>query len=167
MAKTEHSSTRRPKPKGSISTKQALALFDELMSKPAQVPENFCSEVDRGLKYDPMRRVALMWLSKSFKEWTEKIENDREIAVEFASVALALKPVIERFKGLVEMLEAAKLQMEFAVCIRPDMDSVKKEAASTMDNGVWIADFARRHEAGEDPQDIINDMKAQARKTTH
>lgn len=158
---------KKQKSRGSISAKRAMAMFDELMSRPAQVPENFCSEVDRGLKYDPMRRIALVWLSKPFKEWVENIQNDRRIAVAFTAVAQSLDPVIERFKSLVELLEAAKAQMELAVCMRPDTDSVREEAGRSMSEGSWIDEFARRHEDGEDAQDILNEFKARDQKITH
>ena len=144
-----------------------LAVFDKLMKEPAKVTADFVETVDRCITYDPVRRGALVWLTEPFHVRVGQIQEDRKSAVAFASLAGLLDDSIKRFKALIELLEAAKIQMELAVCVRPDMNAINAEAKNQIDDDGWLDEVARRHQDGEAPQDIINDLKARARQVKH
>lgn len=167
MATKKHSSTKRRELKDGSETDEGLAVFNKLMKEPAKVTTDFVEMVDRRITYDPVRRGALVWLSKPFGEWVEQIHDDREAAVTFSVLAHLLDDTIKRFEALVDLLKAAQIQMKLAVCVRPDMDAIKTEARGQVGRSAWLDEVARRHQSGEDAQDIINDLKARARKTTH
>lgn len=157
-------STKRSKSKVSDN---GVSVFDKLMKQPARVTADFVETVDRRITYDPVRRGALMWLSEPFSERVGQIQGDRKAAVAFSALAHLLGDTITRFKSLIELLTAAQIQMELAVCVRPDMDEVNKEARGATDDGAWLDEVARREQAGEDVQDIMDDLKARARQVKH
>jgi len=158
----------RSKSKAGSGTGKHLAVFDKLMKEPAKVTADFVQTVDQRITYDPVRRGALMWLSEPFSVRVGQIHDDRDTAVAFSALAYLLDDSIQRFKGLIELLKAAQIQMELALCVRPDMREVYTEARGNVGSSDdWLEEVARRHQGGEDPQDIINDLKARARQVKH
>lgn len=171
MAKHYSSGTKAGKSKKrapqKISDKFIDELFSNLMKEPPVVPENFCEAVDRELKYDINRRIALVFLSKPFREMEEAMRTNRDTAVAFSGCAASLTNTIERYKGLVVLLEKSKIRMEMALCGREDRQQLLAEGRNSLCDGEWIKEVERRAEDGEPCQSILDDLKARGRKTMH
>jgi hypothetical protein len=124
MAARTRITARRPKAEGRISEQQALRLLDELEKQPPLLSRELVSAIEDKIKLDAYRHVALMFLSKPFKEMVKTFSADRETAVAFADIAHGAHAASERYKSLGEFLETASTHISIALCVRPDMKQV-------------------------------------------
>ncbi len=132
MAARKRINLRRSKAEGKISEQQALRLFDELEKQPPLLSREVVSAIEDKIRLDAYRHVALMFLSKPFKEMVKTFSTDRETAVAFADIAHGAHKASERYKSLSEFLETASTHINIALGIRPDMKQMLKgEGEST------------------------------------
>jgi hypothetical protein len=108
-------------------------LFNQLMAEQdALIPPGFAQQVERDLtgnsKIAMTRRLALAYLSTPFKESTEKLAADRELAVAVAHVSDVLKDHAKSYETLLGWIKAAHARMAVSIAIREDMAEILAEA---------------------------------------
>jgi hypothetical protein len=124
--------------KGNSSSKPArnvagaMKLFDSLMAeKKPKVSAEVVAIIEAQLREISLlstnRRMALMYLSKTFKETAKMVREDRETAVNFAAMGEAIESSVEKFESLVELLTAAQTRIQLQLCQREDMQEVLAE----------------------------------------
>jgi hypothetical protein len=107
----------------------AMKLFNKLMAekKPA-VPQNFAEAVERsitGAGADAVnRRIAVMFLSQTFKESAEKIRDDRGAAIALATASTQIRESAKKYKDLADLMQAAGMRINMALCNREDMQEI-------------------------------------------
>ena len=107
-------------------------MFNAMMDETdAVLPDGFARKVDEDISGGDLaasRRLALEYLERPFHETTEKLRNDRELAVATAHVAEVLEGHIISYGTLLEWLRMARIRMIVAGAVREDMDEVRAEA---------------------------------------
>jgi hypothetical protein len=104
-------------------------LFEQLEAQPAQIEDadrmdaQFLSASDRRI-----RRAALLTLEQSGKELLDSVTEDREMAVAMACVMSTATDYAKSLREFAEIMENASFRIRLALCNRPDMAEVIKEA---------------------------------------
>lgn len=75
----------------------------------------------------PMRRCALVMLTKSFSRLCEQVETDRGVALTVAEVHRALSEGVGFYQEVANLMEQALAQTMLALCTREDMDALLAE----------------------------------------
>ncbi len=74
------------------------------------------------------RRLALGSLTRSGAQLVESVQNDDTVAPLMADLAAAATEYADRLKTLAEMIEAASMRIELALCSRPDLKELITQA---------------------------------------
>lgn len=75
----------------------------------------------------PMRRCALVMLTKPFAWLCEQVEADRDVALTVAEVHRALSEGAGFYQMVANLMEQALAQTMLALCTRADMDALLAE----------------------------------------
>ncbi len=108
-------------------------LFDQMMAETeGLIPKGFAQTVERDLggsgKFGEARRFALAYLEQPFRESTEKVAADRELAVATAHVSDVLREHIKSYEALLGWIRAAHTRMWMSIAVREDMEEIFAEA---------------------------------------
>ena len=103
-------------------------LFKKLESDDDLLPADFSNMVDEEMRHDAPGRVALVFLSKPWKQMSDSMVKDRDTALAFAEIAVRLDESIGRYKALADLLGTAQTRINLAFCGREDMQAVMAEA---------------------------------------
>jgi hypothetical protein len=122
-------------------------LFELLEAQPAQITPGSTDKIDANFVDISLRRTrrgALWTLEKSGQELIDAATGERESAVAMACVSVAAEDYSKRLREFADMMESASIRIRVALCSRPDMESVLKEAERDLDsdeapNGVEAA----------------------------
>ena len=149
-AAAKRKATSKQKTKAERQAAQTLdvkKLFATLRRE-RPLPKDFSELVDRKLKYDDNRRIALAFLSKPFKEMEATILKDRQTAVVFAAVAECFDDSIRMYQDLADLLEKAQLRIHLALCEWPDMEEIVTEAKKSVIGNWPLEKYAAAIESG-------------------
>jgi len=116
-------------PRGKRSSSPEEEIFARLMAETeAYLPESELDEIEQALRRSWERRAAMAFLCQRFKDMCGKVEAERETAVAFADLYLALDGSIKMHEHIVKLMKAAHARLLVLMAVREDMDGVLKEA---------------------------------------
>jgi hypothetical protein len=104
-------------------------LFEQLEAQPAQIEDadkmdaQFLKLSDRRT-----RRAVLLTLEMSGQQLLDAVTGDRGIAVAMACVMSTAMEYAKSLREFAEIMESASFRIRLALCNRPDMAEVIKEA---------------------------------------
>ena len=124
MAKKSLSPARAARPKRADNSKEE-AVYRNLLEQPAQITKEQAEDIDQATLdptsgYSQWRRCALATLTRSGSELAEAID-DAGAAAAFAEVSVHADLYVERLQSLMQMMTAASLRIQIALCKRADM----------------------------------------------
>lgn len=97
----------------------------------AREPMLSCDDMDKiekqWVERRAARRCALVLMTKPFSWLREQVENDRDFALAVADVLSCTKN-IDYYKGMVDLMEQARLWSMMALACREDMSDLITEA---------------------------------------
>ena len=92
-------------------------LFKKLESDDDLLPADFSNMVDEEMRHDAPGRVALVFLSKPWKQMSDSMVKDRDTALAFAEIAVRLDESIGLFIYLIFIIFILVLLKFFVLCI--------------------------------------------------
>ncbi len=109
--------------------------FDQLAAdfkaQPAQLTDEQWRQCEQRATanepFGPWRRIGLISLTKTGQEVIDMV-REREGAVHLAAAADQIHRYADALKALAEMMEAASMRLNVALCWRDDCESVMAEA---------------------------------------
>lgn len=106
--------------------KAALKLYNKLMAeKEPAIPRELLDVVESDMNGPGVlavnRRMVLAYLSMPFKESADAIRTDRDKAITFAAIYLCTKSSVEKYRSLVEFMNAAEARLMVSLAQREDM----------------------------------------------
>src|SRR6266404_10771 len=112
-------------------------VYRDFLKQPAQLSKEQAEDIDRMTldptsSYSVYRRIALASLTRSGAELAEGME-DAVGAAAMAEAAVQIDRYVERLKSLIEMMTAASVRIELALCKRPDMELLLEQARCDSD----------------------------------
>jgi len=112
---------------------QAVKLLDTLMAeREPQIPDVFIERVEQDFApsgaLSVCRRVALVYLGKTFEETAAGICNNRDFAVASADAANRIHESIEKYKLMANLLTTAEIRIRLALARREDILEILDEA---------------------------------------
>ena len=116
----------------------AMKLFDGLMSeKKPKVSAEAIARIEDDFRtfggaLNVNRRIALMYLSRTFSETAKKIREDRDTAVQFAAASGAIESSIKKYSMVLDLLTTAQTRLMIALCQRTDMQEVVTEGEASL-----------------------------------
>jgi hypothetical protein len=116
-------------------------FFHSFDTQPAPITSEQCDQIEAdflGLSKRRSRRAALGTLARSGSQLTETVADDRETAVAMARAAICISDYASNMREFADMMESASTRIKVALCVRPDMQALLKEAEA-MDSGEEVA----------------------------
>lgn len=107
-------------------------LVEQLRAAPPLLEMQQMYAIEDNIRADQMRRVVLAVASMPGDELLQKTENDREFAVLQGGIFSEMDSVIERYKGLVSLLETVQARLVISLSMREDMESVIEEGKTAL-----------------------------------
>jgi hypothetical protein len=104
-------------------------LFADLEAQPAQIMDadkidaQFLNGYDRRI-----RRAALLTLQKSGQELIHSVTGDRGMAVAMACIMSTATEYAKSLREFAEIMDSASFRIRLALCNRPDMEAVIRDA---------------------------------------
>jgi len=94
-------------------------LFEKLEAEPALLSCDEMDDIEKWWRSDmPTRRMALVFLTKPWKEVQQQIIEDDSFAAAAGEVVQCLDS--ERYKALAEVIDTAGWRIKMALCSRED-----------------------------------------------
>lgn len=124
-------STKRAKSNGE---KAAMAMIAKLEAEKEPVlSEKTLCEIEAFVSESVReRRAALAFLTKPWCEMEKMFREDRGAAVLFAEVAECIRGKAQKYGDLADLMRSADVRIQLALCGRPDMAEILKEANATV-----------------------------------
>lgn len=109
-------------------------LVEQLRAAPPLLEKQQMYAIEDNIRADQMRRVVLAVASMPGDELLQQTENDREFAVAVlqGGIFSEMDSVIERYKGLVSLLETVQVRLVISLSMREDMESVIEEGKAAL-----------------------------------